>query len=88
MACWKRSSEDNPWYPVIDAALYTECGKCMQRCPHGVFDAAQAPRPAVIRPGSCVRGCTECADVCPRTAIKLMDGDEEAGGCDFCGGCF
>ena len=32
------------WYPVIDYLTCTECGTCVSKCPHGVYDTAKAIR--------------------------------------------
>jgi ferredoxin len=31
------------WYPVIDYLTCVECGTCVVKCPHGVYDTAKAP---------------------------------------------
>ena len=38
------------WYPVIDYLTCVECGTCVAKCPHGVFDTAKAPSPIVKNP--------------------------------------
>lgn len=35
------------WYPVIDYAACSECGICVEDCPHGVYDKDKAPTPVV-----------------------------------------
>jgi len=90
MICWKRRDEAKTKRPVIDETLCTRCGLCTKACPHGVYDAAQAPRPVAVNPSDCVPDCKECADVCPDEAITYIDenGAEITVGCNFCGGCF
>lgn len=60
------------WYPVIDYALCTECGTCLRKCTHGVFDHAKSPSPVVINPGNCVNHCHGCGNICPVGAITYV----------------
>jgi hypothetical protein len=45
------------WYPIIDYTLCIECGKCITRCPHDVYNKAKAPVPVVFRPEACIDHC-------------------------------
>lgn len=31
------------WYPVIDYMECKECGSCIKKCSHGVYDKLKAP---------------------------------------------
>lgn len=39
------------WYPVIDYLTCIECGTCVAKCPHGVYDLSNAPSPRVTNSG-------------------------------------
>ncbi len=65
------------WYPVIDAATCTECGACVNKCTHKVYNRASAPKPVVVFPEGCVTGCHGCASLCPTGSIRYF-GDTEA----------
>jgi len=36
------------WYPVIDYTICKECGACVKKCKHGVFNIKKAPSPVVM----------------------------------------
>jgi len=63
------------WYPVIDYSACLECGACVAKCPHGVYDTSKAPSPVVIRPESCVDHCHGCGNRCPVGAIAYVGED-------------
>jgi NAD-dependent dihydropyrimidine dehydrogenase PreA subunit len=63
------------WYPVIDYSLCTECGTCVAKCSHGVYDAKKAPTPVVTSPVSCVDHCHGCGNRCPVGAITYVGED-------------
>lgn len=63
------------WYPVIDYAPCTECGICITRCPHGVYDPAKAPSPVVANPEACIDHCHTCGNLCPVGAITYVGDD-------------
>lgn len=65
----------NTWYPVIDYTNCTECGTCVSKCPHGVYDAKKAPTPVVANPASCVDHCHGCGNRCPVGAITYVGDD-------------
>lgn len=60
------------WYPVIDYIACKECGTCVAKCPHGVFDTAKAPTPVVTNPEFCVDHCHGCGNRCPVGAITYV----------------
>ena len=63
------------WYPVIDYGICTECGTCVAKCSHGVFDARKAPTPVVANPDFCVDHCHGCGTRCPVGAITYVGDD-------------
>lgn len=63
------------WYPVIDYIACKECGTCVTKCPHGVFDTAKAPAPVVTNPEACVDHCHGCGNRCPVGAIAYVGDD-------------
>lgn len=72
------------WYPVINYELCTECGTCVNKCTHGVYNKEKAPRPVVINPEGCIQGCHGCGNLCPNGAIEYFG---EAVKTDCEGGC-
>lgn len=86
------------WYPVINYELCTECGTCVKKCKHGVYNKEKAPRPVVVKPEGCIQGCHGCGSLCPNGAIEYFgeiisacnEGDccgstKSEGGCCSCG---
>lgn len=63
------------WYPVIDYISCVECGTCVAKCPHGVYDTAKAPSPVVTSPDECVDHCHGCGNRCPVGAITYVGDD-------------
>lgn len=63
------------WYPVIDYLVCAECGTCVAKCPHGVYDAAKAPSPVVTNPEACIDHCHGCGNRCPVGAITYVGDD-------------
>lgn len=63
------------WYPVIDYVKCVECGSCVKKCSHGVYDSEKAPSPIVINTISCVDHCHGCGDLCPEGAITYVGDD-------------
>lgn len=67
------------WYPVIDYVNCVECGTCVNKCSHGVYEKEKAPAPLVIYPEGCVDGCHGCGNLCPQNAISYVgDVDNKA----------
>jgi len=56
------------WYPVIDKALCTNCGKCNDFCLFGTYEK-NANEITVVQPHNCKNNCPACARVCPSGAI-------------------
>lgn len=63
------------WYPVIDYLICAECGTCVAKCPHGVYDTAKAPLPIVKKTEACVDHCHGCGNRCPVGAITYVGED-------------
>jgi len=57
------------WYPTVDADKCIRCGLCMN-CGKSVYEWT-AHGPVVVRPNSCVPGCSTCANLCPANAITF-----------------
>jgi len=60
------------WYPVIDYVECIECGSCIDKCKHGVYDQKKASTPVVVLPESCIQGCHGCGNLCPVDAISYV----------------
>lgn len=85
------------WYPVIDYMICKECGSCINKCSHGVYDREKSPTPIVIQREACVDHCHGCGNLCPVGAITYVGDDtgwvppmgkkEESQGCGCSGGC-
>lgn len=63
------------WYPVIDYTVCIECGACITKCNHGVYDKTKAPGPVVINHESCIDHCHGCGNLCPTGAITYVGDD-------------
>lgn len=72
------------WYPVINYEKCIECGACVDKCTHGVYDKEKIPRPVVLYSEGCEQGCKGCSSVCAVGAIEYF-GDNQSGGNDECG---
>lgn len=83
------------WYPVIDILTCAECGVCVAKCKHGVYDKSKAPIPVVVNPNGCLDHCHGCGNKCPNGAITYVGEDtgwtppngtpQEKSGCCCCG---
>lgn len=60
------------WYPVIDYFDCMECGACIAKCSHGVYDVSKAPLPVVKNPEACIDHCHGCGNLCPVGAITYV----------------
>lgn len=60
------------WYPVIDYSLCEECGACITKCSHDVYDGEKASSPKVVFTEGCVEGCHGCGNLCPVGAITYV----------------
>ena len=63
--------EDIPWFPLIDPERCDHCLKCLEFCPHGVYEAVEG-KLDVANPFNCPVGCSRCQPVCPQKAIAFM----------------
>ena len=63
------------WYPVIDILTCQECGSCVAKCTHGVYDKSKAPVPVVVNPEGCIDHCHGCG-----TFLIVCAGDLQING--------
>lgn len=63
------------WYPVIDILTCLECGTCVAKCTHGVYDKNKSPVPVVVNPDYCIDHCHGCGNLCPVGAISYVGDD-------------
>lgn len=63
------------WYPVIDYMECKECGSCIKKCSHGVYDKLKAPSPVVSNPAACIEHCHGCGNLGPLGAITYVGDD-------------
>lgn len=63
------------WYPVIDYVECVECGICIGKCSHGVYDTSKIPSPIVEYPENCINHCHGCGNLCPAGAITYVGDD-------------
>lgn len=63
------------WYPVIDYTECMECGICIEKCTHGVYDVTKAPTPSVKYSEACIDHCHGCGNRCPVGAITYVGDD-------------
>ena len=71
------------WYPVINCENCTECGACINKCSHGVYDK-ESDTPKAVYPEGCIDGCRGCQQLCPTGAIDYVGdtGINDDKGCD------
>jgi NAD-dependent dihydropyrimidine dehydrogenase PreA subunit len=61
-----------PWFPSIDYDVCLTDLKCLNFCPHEVFEwDAATGRPVVAHPLRCLPGCTICLEGCDAGALSL-----------------
>ncbi len=63
------------WYPVIDILTCQECGSCVAKCTHGVYDKSKSPVPVVVNPDHCIDHCHGCGNLCHVGAISYVGDD-------------
>jgi len=70
------------WYPVINYETCTECGACVEKCSHGVYEKGSF-KPNVIHPDGCIDGCRGCQKLCPTASIDYVGdvGQDSSCGC-------
>lgn len=61
------------WYPIVDSEKCSSCGKCSEKCSHGVYDKEKSPKAYVVFPEGCVDHCHGCGDLCPSGAITYAN---------------
>jgi len=60
------------WYPVTNTETCEECGKCVAKCSHGVYDKGSPFKPIVVFSDGCVDHCHGCGDLCPTGSITYF----------------
>ena len=60
------------WYPVINTETCIECGKCVDKCTHGVFDNGSLHKPAIVFTDGCIDKCHGCGALCPTGSITYV----------------
>ena len=63
------------WYPMINNETCIECGKCIEKCAHGVYNKDKSPKPEVINPAGCIDHCHGCGELCPTGSITYFGED-------------
>jgi len=63
------------WYPLINRSTCIECGACVEKCPHGVYDKNIPDRPEIIYPEGCIDHCHGCGAICPTGSITYAGDD-------------
>lgn len=71
------------WYPVINLETCSQCGACVGKCTHDVYEK-NTTTPSVIYPEGCVDGCHGCQVLCPTNSISYV-GEGTSNTCQ-CGG--
>lgn len=59
------------WYPEINYERCTDCGACIEKCSHDVYDKSQQ-HPVVINTMGCITDCRGCQELCPVQAISYV----------------
>jgi len=66
-----------PWFPNIDYRLCRKDLRCLNYCPHDVFDwDPKTGRPVVAHPLRCSPGCQICLESCDAGALSLPTKEE------------
>ncbi len=68
MEAMPRKLGEDAWYPTLDKDVCSECGKCLEFCPFGVYEMVDE-RIRVVHPHNCKNNCPACARTCPACAI-------------------
>lgn len=64
--------EKFPWFPAIDTELCRADLRCLNFCPHEVFEwDRETGYPVVAHPLRCLPGCEICINGCDAGAISL-----------------
>jgi NAD-dependent dihydropyrimidine dehydrogenase PreA subunit len=62
-----------PWFPTIFSDNCDGCKggyKCVAYCPNGVLEIRD-DMAVVVNPLGCIDGCSACASICPKDAIRF-----------------
>ena len=64
--------EKFPWFPTINYEACIKDLKCLNFCPHDVFEwNPKTGQPFVAHPFRCLPGCEICLEGCDTAAISL-----------------
>lgn len=63
------------WYPIINKKTCAECGKCVNKCAHGVYDKGSPKKPFVVFTSGCIDKCHGCGELCPTGSITYAGDD-------------
>jgi len=64
--------EKFPWFPTINYEACIKDLKCLNFCPHDVFEwDSKTGRPFLAHPLRCLPGCEICLEGCDTGAISL-----------------
>lgn len=76
------------YYPVINYETCIECGACVEKCSHGVYEK-NTLKPNVIFPEGCIDGCHGCQNLCTTASIDYVGdvGQSSRCGCSGSGTC-
>ena len=68
------------WYPIINYETCTECGACVEKCTHGVYQK-ETKKPQVIYIEGCIDQCRGCQKLCPSGSIAYFGDACNIDGC-------
>lgn len=69
------------WYPVINYETCTDCGACIAKCSHGVYETGTS-KPNVVYPDGCIDGCHGCQVLCPTNSIDYVGDTGQSSSCN------
>jgi NAD-dependent dihydropyrimidine dehydrogenase PreA subunit len=77
MELFRHLREKIPWFPTINDEACIKDLKCLNFCPHDVFEwDPKTGRPLATHPLRCLPGCEICLEGCDTGAISLPTPDE------------
>ena len=66
-----------PWFPKIDYRVCRKDLRCLNNCPHDVFEwNKETGKPVVAHPYECSPGCQICLEDCDAGALSLPSKEE------------
>lgn len=64
---YKEGMKNIPFTPLVDEAICTQCGLCIEQCPTGAISLSDR---IVMDVESCIL-CASCLKICPEEAVSL-----------------